>query len=447
MPANYVLLQRVELNANAQVVILQDIPQSGYTDLLVTMSTRCDYAGIAAGVYLYINSNAIQTDSWKRLYGNGGTVISDSISNDFAIGIGTTNGATSTSNTFNNCSMYIPNYSQTVAKSVSVDNVTENNGATSYQEIVAGLRTTTAPITSLYFTAGGYNFIPGSTFDVYGISAIGTTPILAPKATGGNSIVRNGNFWIHTFTSSGVFTPQANLQCDYLVVAGGGGGGNHAAGGGGAGGLRSTIDATGGGGSLESPLSTVNGTAYIIQVGAGGAGLTSQGISPSTAGNNGTNSIFSTITATGGGGGGAISATAGKTGGSGGGGGGATTASGGLPISNQGFAGGSATASQSGGGGGAGVAGSTPNGGNGITTAINGITTTYAGGGGGAGSSSAGTGGAGGGGNGGTNNATNNTAGTVNTGGGGGGQWYSPSGAGPYGAGGSGIVIIRYIVV
>jgi hypothetical protein len=41
----------------------------------------------------------------------------------------------------------------------------------------------------------------------------------------------------------------------YLVVAGGGGGGgNQGDGGGGAGGVRCTKDATGGGGSLETPF-------------------------------------------------------------------------------------------------------------------------------------------------------------------------------------------------
>jgi hypothetical protein len=165
----YEFLSKIELNANASVVILQNIPQIGYKDLLVKMSTRCNFSGVAAGVFLYINSSAIQADSWRRLYGNGGAVVSDSYSNEFAIGMGSTNGATSTSNTFNNCSIYIPNYAETIVKSVSVDSVTENNATTAYQELIAGLRTTTSPITSLYFTAGGSDFVIGSTFYLYGI--------------------------------------------------------------------------------------------------------------------------------------------------------------------------------------------------------------------------------------------------------------------------------------
>ena len=53
-----------------------------------------------------------------------------------------------------------------------------------------------------------------------------------------------------------------SLTVDYLVVAGGSGGGFDAGGAGGAGGLRSTVTATGGGGSLESPLSLALNTNY-----------------------------------------------------------------------------------------------------------------------------------------------------------------------------------------
>ena len=60
------------------------------------------------------------------------------------------------------------------------------------------------------------------------------------------------------------------LSVDYLVVAGGGGGGresynNGSGGGGGAGGLRSTVDNTGGGGTLESKL-TLNPNAVSVLV-------------------------------------------------------------------------------------------------------------------------------------------------------------------------------------
>ena len=81
------------------------------------------------------------------------------------------------------------------------------------------------------------------------------------------------------------------LLANYLIVAGGGGGGGTGGdGGGGAGGLRCTKDATGGGGSLETPFLVVAGVTYTVTVGAGGVGAV-----------NGNNSVFSTINSLGGG--------------------------------------------------------------------------------------------------------------------------------------------------
>ena len=41
-------------------------------------------------------------------------------------------------------------------------------------------------------------------------------------ATGG-TITESGGYTIHTFTSSGTFTPNSTGSVDYLIVAGGGG--------------------------------------------------------------------------------------------------------------------------------------------------------------------------------------------------------------------------------
>ena len=225
---------------------------------------------------------------------------------------------------------------------------------------------------------------------------------------------------------------------NYLVAAGAGGGGGDIGGGGGAGGL------------LTDTLTLSYGTSYTVTVGAGGAGAT--GSNPGTAGSN---SVFSSFTATGGGGGAKANGVAGS-GGSGGGGGWSNTSptAGGSGTSGQGFAGGTGGTSSpgtSGGGGGSsavgatGKAASTGIGGAGVSSSITGSAVNYAGGGGGGGYNVAGAvGGAGGGGTGGQVNdpgvvVSTATAGTANTGGGGGGGGaYSQNGA----AGGSGVVIL-----
>src|SRR6056300_367909 len=133
------------------------------------------------------------------------------------------------------------------------------------------------------------------------------------SATGG-TVTTSGNYKIHTFTGDGCFVVStAGTGCnpavvDYLVIAGGGAGGAKKGGGGGGGGFRESHSTCNSGCYTASPLATPTGitvtaATYPITVGAGGSG------SPQCAPvvNNGSNSIFSTITSAGGGGGGAPS--------------------------------------------------------------------------------------------------------------------------------------------
>jgi hypothetical protein len=307
-------------------------------------------------------------------------------------------------------------------------------------------------------------------------------------ATGG-TITCCGDYKIHTFTGPGTFTVckiascAANNKVDYLVVAGGGGGTagspNAAKGhaGGGAGGVRFYLNTT------CAPMAcapasprnnypsgtevSVTATSFPITVGGGGT----RGSPSYTSVSSGVNSVFSTITSAGGGFGGG--GGGGEPGGSGGGASRDAGANGGTgntpPVSpSQGSNGGnqpqpSGNAGAGGGGGfmavgasctGAphGTDGFQPGGaGGGFPTAFgtSGQLSTgkyYFGGGGGAGRyytpGSAGAGGLGGGGAGGGACAPGALVvdGTTNTGGGGGGS----TSTNQAGAGGSGIVIIRY---
>ncbi|NJO18757.1 MAG: hypothetical protein HC838_00025 [Spirulinaceae cyanobacterium RM2_2_10] len=253
-------------------------------------------------------------------------------------------------------------------------------------------------------------------------------------ATGG-TITTDGNFKVHTFTSSGTFQILSGSgTVESLVVGGGGGSGSSAGGGGGAGG--------GGAGGLKytTPGSIYGVGSYTVTVGAGGA-----------AASNGSGSAFDAITVLGGGGGATTSVLA-QVGGSGG--GGASNVgfqTGAAGTVGQGFAGGTGSqvgANASGGGGGSsavGVNGNTSgvagNGGAGTSVSITGSAVTYAGGGGGgSGGGTPGTGGTGGGGNGSATMSTSGQNGTANTGGGAGGGGTSSAGS----TGGSGIVILRY---
>jgi hypothetical protein len=124
------------------------------------------------------------------------------------------------------------------------------------------------------------------------------------------------------FTTSTRPTPTAStVTVDYLVVAGGGSGAVRHPGGGGAGGLRTSYGLSSGGGAVAESSLTLNvSTRYTVTIGAGGSSVTSDGVQQNRSGNNGTDSVFGTITSSGGGGGGAYN-TNGFSGGSGGGGG------------------------------------------------------------------------------------------------------------------------------
>ena len=452
MPANYVLLEKITVGAaGAASVTFNSIPQTGYTDLVVKASARTDRALENDEISVRINGDTSAIYSYRSITGNGSSASSSTETNTTRFrNLNNISGATATSNTFGNTEFYIPNYTNSSFKSVSFDSTGENNATSSYMDLAAGLYGSTSAVTSiLMFPRVGPNFVQYSTFSLYGIAAVGTTPTIAPKATGGDIIQTDGTYWYHAFISSGTFTPALGLSCDVLVVAGGGGGGA-GAGTGGAGG--------GAGGLLAYTSQALTTTGQTITIGAGGAATTSA----TANGSNGSNSQFGSLTAaTAGGGGGGYAGQTGNAGGSGGGGyggriGGTDAKAGGSGVSGQGFAGGTSRGDAPGGGGGATAVGVTPTGGNGgnggagsntystwLSATGLGVSGYIAGGGGaGRGGGTAGTGGSGGGATGATTTATP-TAAIAGTGGGGGGAGSNP---GFGGAGGSGVVIVRYLV-
>ena len=272
-------------------------------------------------------------------------------------------------------------------------------------------------------------------------------------ATGGTvTTYKTGGilYKVHTFTSNGTFAVTSGGNVTYLVVGGGGGGGSAA--------VVTTAGAGGGGGAggFLTGMAAISASSYTVTVGGGGA---AGSVGGQAAGSPGGNSAFASFATAKGGGGGASPLASAGIGGSGGGGSWSTYPTGGNGTDSQGYAGGNARNGErgypAGGGGGAGGVGGYPSDGNnggrggvGLSSTITGSELYYADGGGG-GTYVNGQGGVGGssgtrtsvGGRGGyNNNAAGN--GTDNTGGGGGGA----SRAFTAGQGGSGVVIISYVI-
>jgi hypothetical protein len=270
----------------------------------------------------------------------------------------------------------------------------------------------------------------------------------------GGIITVAGGYRIHTFTlaesaTNLTFSGGAGTV-EYLILAGGGGGG--AAGG---------TDGSGGGGAggLLTGSVAVLSTNYSIVVGPGAASFPNGAGTHNPASYNGGNSTAFSLTAFGGGSASSESGVSrqaqngGCGGGAGGYSGGFGTGFAGPP--RQGYDGGAATGPGDGGGGGTsapGASGSTRTGGAGTASSISGTSVTYGGGGGASGDpriggGNGGAGGAGGGGRGmNVNSGDSPVSGTNGLGGGGGGAAGSTASGvlRGTGAGGNGIVIIRY---
>lgn len=454
----FTALDKVTVGTATSSITFSSIP-STYTDLVVVASILPSSTSFYTPS-LQFNSDTGSNYSSTWMYGQGTTAVS--------------------SRNVSQTQMAIDNYAATPAVGYPMTvnfSVMNYSNTTTYKTVLArgndifasagetsatvGVWRSTSAITSVTVKGNGANFAVGSTFSLYGIASAQ----VGAKATGG-IVTSDSLYYYHTFSASGTFTPTQSITADCLVVGGGGGGGGYtfisSGGSGGAGG--------GAGGLLGFASQSLTATGYTVTVGAGGAG--GNGASGST----GSDSQFGALTLVKGGGFGGGNAANGTSvaGGTGGSGGGrvawnvGSTSAGGSATSGQGNAGGGIAVSGAqrggGGGGGAGVAGTGANlatngggqGGNGSTAYSDwGLATGtgqnvsgtvyYAGGGAGnAGGVSPVVGGLGGGG---THiyNALPAQSGTASTGGGGAGGLYDPSLTSIGGAGGSGVVIIRYL--
>jgi hypothetical protein len=448
MPTNTYVALRKETVAVATGTVTFDLTGiSGYTDLRIVASVKGN-VGTPTDYTTLLQFNGDTASNYSRTLLRGtGTAQESARSSSASFMALQTSGYLSTTG-FQNILIDVLDYSNSTTFKTTLIRADQADIVTTAS--VGLWRKTPEAISSIRIFLESGNFGVGSTFSLYGIKAYATES--TPKASGGY-IYADSTYYYHSFLSSGTFTPSQALTVDYLVVAGGGGGSTNEAGGGGAGGLRSTVTSTGGLGTLESALSLSSATNYTVTVGGGGAAA-------GTVGTQGSNSVFATITSTGGGGGGNGGAVGGPGGSSGGGGANGSNAAGTRTASPvQGFSGGAGSPANGGAGGGggagavgvAGTASTAGNGGAGLELAAfatatgTGVNKFYAGGGGGGAftGSTQSRGGFGGGGAGGAGTPTVGTAAIANTGGGGGG---AGTGGGIVGAaGGSGLVIVRYL--
>jgi hypothetical protein len=439
--ANMELIEAKDLTTSSATISFTSIPQT-YTDLKLVLSARSSGSGIGMSMAISINGSSANFTA-KNLEADGVTPASGASTNYLA----NIPGSTATASTFGSVEVYFPNYTSSSYKSYSTDSVTENNSTTAYVNLISGIWKQSAAITSLEFTPSSGSFVQYSTAYLYGISRVTS----GSKATGG-IVSSDGTYWYHLFPNTATFTPTQSITADILVVGGGGGGGSNIGGGGGAGGLRYFAS------------ESLTAIAYTCTVGAGGVGPI---VVPDYYGGAGGTSQFGSLTSTPGGGGG-IGTGAGNSSSNSSASSGGNRASNGIGTAGSGqgnIGAGHASINGAGGGGGfsgAGVQGTSTTGGTGgIGTATysafayatgTGDKGYYVGGGGGSGFSFGsggpfGFGGLGGGGDGMVGADDIPRPGKQSTGGGGGGG-FSNGTTNPvqYNNGGSGVIIVRYLI-
>lgn len=168
--ATHNLIQTVTVGAGGAAAInFTSIPQT-YTDLIVYLSGRYDNAVSFNAGALRFNNDSGNNYSYRVLRGNGSAADSFSGTTSY-IEFGTNQGSGSTANVFGSNSAYIPNYTGSTFKSVSMNQVAENNAIETRMHFTAGLWSSTSAITLItIFPGGGYNWVQHSSASLYGIS-------------------------------------------------------------------------------------------------------------------------------------------------------------------------------------------------------------------------------------------------------------------------------------
>ena len=164
MANTFIKIAAVTVGAGgASSIDFTSIPAT-YTDLIVKISAR----NTSSGDWFHLNFNGSTANfSGRQLFGTGGGVFSYTKTDGTEAFLN--NNSSTTTSTFSNSEIYIPNYAGSTNKSFSIDSVTENNGTTAYAVLYAGRWSQTAAITSLTFTPNANNLAQYSTATLYGI--------------------------------------------------------------------------------------------------------------------------------------------------------------------------------------------------------------------------------------------------------------------------------------
>ena len=156
-------IETIEVASPVTSVTFSSIPQ-GYTDLIIKYSIRFTDSGTSNSALFRLNGST--TNYTRKLIEGSGAAVSSYGGTASAWSTTDLNAAGSTTNTFSNCELYIPNYTSANYKSASMDALMENTATTAYMTLNALLWSDTSAITSISCTG---NIATNSTFTLYGV--------------------------------------------------------------------------------------------------------------------------------------------------------------------------------------------------------------------------------------------------------------------------------------
>lgn len=171
MPTTYKAIATVTVGSGGAANIQFTSIPGTYTDLLVKLSTRSNRNDIIDAYGLRFNNDTGNNYARLSLRGDGSSASSNSNTGSYGyIDAFYMPAATATSSTFDNTEIYIPNYTGSNQKSISLDNVSERNATESYMTLAADRWTGTSAITSITFIVlNGTQFVQYSSATLYGI--------------------------------------------------------------------------------------------------------------------------------------------------------------------------------------------------------------------------------------------------------------------------------------
>jgi hypothetical protein len=169
MALTYIAIATVTVGAGgASSIDFSSIPAT-YTDLKLVLSTRDSKTSATwSDMRMRFNSDSSSSYPMLLLYGDG-TAPASANQTDTGIIWVWANSNNSTASTFSNAEVYIPNYTSSSNKSVSINATVENNATVALNAFTAARWTNSSAITSISITPGTANFLQHSSATLYGI--------------------------------------------------------------------------------------------------------------------------------------------------------------------------------------------------------------------------------------------------------------------------------------